>query len=86
MRREGRKAAGRKDLELGGKREHKPESEEGKEEIRREGRKIKKQKSKKGQTLKGRQEIKVAGVQEERLGVMVAMSICCCLGRFAYSV
>lgn len=45
MRKEGRQAAGRQALELGGKKEHEPEREEGNENSRREGRKIKRQKS-----------------------------------------
>lgn len=44
MRREGRKAAEKKPLELGGKQEHEPEREKCKEENRREGSKKKKAK------------------------------------------
>lgn len=44
MRREGRKAAGRRNLQLGGKREHEPEREKCKEERKRERSKKKRQK------------------------------------------
>lgn len=67
VRREGRKAVGRKDLRMGWKQEQLPEMEEGKKESRREGRKKKRQKSRKEQKLKGSLEMKVAGGQEKRL-------------------